>query len=196
MDTGKFYIVDLKVLLLGSYHINQVHRRYCEFNSRPDPTRGASWNKIASILLIVHCSQYVMALDSGRQQGALAAQAGLLSTRSMRTGQLLTPTVNCCCAFACRCCDSELRHKHRTAVSRLWTQQRHFVQQRLWWQFHHQCRYSMTPDCGSTIGGLHLLLLQSHDNVSAFCHQHIAFGPVHCRASRANNYAADLHYVR
>lgn len=40
--------------------------RYCEFNSRPDPTRGASWNKIAASLLVVHCSQYVLALDSGR----------------------------------------------------------------------------------------------------------------------------------
>ena len=39
--------------------------RYCEFNSRPDPTRGASWNKIAASLLVVHCSQYVLALDSG-----------------------------------------------------------------------------------------------------------------------------------
>lgn len=38
--------------------------RYCEFNSRPDPTRGASWNKIAASLLVVHCSQYVLALDS------------------------------------------------------------------------------------------------------------------------------------
>lgn len=41
------------------------HRyRYCEFNSRLDPTRGASWNKIAAALLVVHCSQYVLALDS------------------------------------------------------------------------------------------------------------------------------------
>lgn len=38
--------------------------RYCEFNTRPDPTRGASWNKVAAALLVMHCSQYVMALDS------------------------------------------------------------------------------------------------------------------------------------
>lgn len=38
--------------------------RYCEFNARPDPTRGASWNKIAATLLVIHCSQYVLALDS------------------------------------------------------------------------------------------------------------------------------------
>lgn len=88
-----------KILLVGRYHTTQMHCRYCEFNSRPDPTRGASWNKIASILLVVHCSQYVMALDSGRQQGRLAAQAGLVSTQSMHIGKLLTPAVNCCCVL-------------------------------------------------------------------------------------------------
>lgn len=38
--------------------------RYCEFTARPDATRGASWNKIAATLLVLHCSQYALALDS------------------------------------------------------------------------------------------------------------------------------------
>lgn len=47
--------------------------RYCEFNKRVDPTRGASWNKIAAMLLVMHCSEYVMGLDSGM---ALTNSAG------------------------------------------------------------------------------------------------------------------------
>lgn len=39
--------------------------RYCEINQRLDPTRGASWNKVAAMLLFMHCSMYILALDSG-----------------------------------------------------------------------------------------------------------------------------------
>ena len=85
MDTGRLYVIGLVNSPSWQPPHNQVHCRYCELNSRPDPTRGASWNKIASVLLVVQCSQYVMALDSGREQGALP-EAGLLSTQSMHTG--------------------------------------------------------------------------------------------------------------